>query len=191
MRPTVLSLVFALISCTATAPASVPVPVDASQCDLTSCAAGMSLVCCELAPLPPKQVKVVGSLGGVIKLGWAPDFGGFAGTSRGCMQSTGPGRFALEMPLNEGDRMLSLTVALIGNFAADVDINSLSVAPNGALTLGTVGTLTVTNVPNSWFDYPINLVDTFVSGGVSHWFEFGVDQAGACVGAVRLTYDHP
>lgn len=82
-----------------------------------------------------------------------------------------------------------MIVAMSGNLSADVDITSLAVAPNGDRFLGTLGSLTQPNVPPAWTDYPIDLVDTTVAGGVSHWFEFGTDQPGACVGAVRLTYE--
>jgi len=144
-----------------------------------------------LAAQPPRT-KVIGALGGVVNTGWTADWSGFAGTARGCMRSYTEGRFALEMPLEEGDRMLSLVVSAVGNGSADLNIVSLAAAPDGQAELGTVGGINAPNFPGGDpRDIPIELEDTIVSGGVSYWFEFGADQAGLCIGAVRLTYDRP
>jgi hypothetical protein len=142
------------------------------------------------APVEPDTI-VIPSIAGVVSVGWAPNWSGFAGTNTGCMRSSGMGRFAVAPALTEGDRMLSLTAAMIGNLSADVTITSVAVAPNGDRFLGTVGSLSVPNVPGFWSDFTIDLADTLIAGGNVHWFEFDADQAGACVGAVRLTYDHP
>ncbi len=152
------------------------------------------------APQPPPRTKVIASTAGVINTGWAADWAGFAGTSRGCMRSYSFGRFAVPMPLEEGDRMLSLTFSAIGNYSADLDVYGLSAAPDGTLTLGAIGALGIHDVPGDDpladlhgkpQDYTIDLVDTLVTGGVAWWFEFSADQAGLCVGALRLTYDRP
>jgi hypothetical protein len=150
--------------------------------------------CCEAAqpqPVAPPQTIVISPLNAAVKAGWVADFNGFVGTSRGFMASTGAGRFAVPLPLREGDRMLSLTVAASGNLSADLDITSFSVAPNGDLTLGTVGFINQPNAPSGFNDYTADLTDTTVAGGVSYWFEVSADQAGMQVGALRLTYDHP
>jgi hypothetical protein len=150
--------------------------------------------CCQFAPPPPvaaPQTLIISPLNAAIKNGWIIDFGGYVGTSRGFMASIGAGRFAVPLPLHEGDRMLSLTVAAAGNLSADLDITSFSVAPDGALTLGTVGFINQPNVPIGFRDYTADLTDTTVTGGVSYWFEVSADQLGLQVGALRLTYDHP
>lgn len=142
------------------------------------------------APQPVRHTAIVSTLAGVINTGWVADWAGFASTSRGCMRSYSFGRFAVPLPLEEGDRMLSLTFSAIGNFSADLDVYSLSAAPAGDLTLGTIGSLGVPNVlGGDPHDFTIDLVDTLVTGGVSWWFEFSADQAGICVGALRLTYE--
>jgi hypothetical protein len=169
MRALVLFL--ALCSCDAAPAATIAPPVkDAAA-----------------APAEPDTI-VIPSITGPVATGWVPDFSGFAGTSTGCMRSTGAGRFVVGPALAEGDTLLSLVVAMAGNLSADVTITSLAVAPNGDRFLGTVGSLDVPNVATGFHDYPIDLVDTLIVDGVSHWFEFGADQPGACVGAVRLTY---
>lgn len=186
------ALVLAVTACPSSPPATT-VP-DAPPCDLESCAAGMALECCPplAPPVSTQRTAVISSLHGAIRDGWAIDWSGFAGTATGCMHSSGfGGRFALAVPLVEGDRMLSLTLAMIGNGSADVTVTSAAVAPNGDRFLGTVGSLTQPNAPPAWVDYTIDLTDTVIAGGNSHWFEFGADQPGLCIGALRLTYDHP
>jgi hypothetical protein len=143
----------------------------------------------ETAPGP--STAVIPSVDGVVGGGWAPDFGGFAGTSVGCMRSFGSGHFVVTPALEEGDQMLSLVVAIAGNLSADLTLTSAAVAPNGDRFLGTVGSLDVPNVSTGFHDYVIDLTDTIVIDGMLHWFEFTADQGGLCVGAVRLTYDHP
>lgn len=138
----------------------------------------------------PTRTKVIGALGGVVAAGWAPDFGGIAGTSRGCMRSIGAGRYALELDLEEGDRMLSAVISAAGNFGASLEVWRVSAYPTASAPPATV-VLTVPNVPSEPIDLPVDLVDTVITGGVSYWFEFGASEAGLCVGAVRLTYDRP
>jgi hypothetical protein len=143
-------------------------------------------------PPPPKWTKVVGVLGGVISEGWQVDWSGFSKSATGLLCSYGFGRFALEMPLEEGDRMLSLIFSANGNNVADLQVDSLSAAPDWSQTRGDGGTLSVPNAPDkNPNDYEIDLVDTIVKGGISYWFEFESSAAGLCVGAVRLTYDRP
>jgi hypothetical protein len=142
------------------------------------------------APKPP-ATEVISAIGGVVHTNWTPDFNGFTGTSDGCMLSYGAGRFAVLPTLVEGDRMLSMTIAMAGNRSADLAIRSVSIAPNGGSVPGPLAPVSVFNVPDLWHDVPFDLVDTIVEGGAVHWFELAADQAGLCIGAVRLTYDHP
>jgi hypothetical protein len=142
------------------------------------------------APSAP-LVKAVGALGGVVNAGWVADWSGPAGVSRGCMRSYAAGRYALEMPLEEGDRMLSMMVSATGNASADLEVWMNSAAPTGPQPPA-VSVLVAPNIsgPNAT-DIMIELPDTTVTAGAAHWFEFTADQGGLCVGAVRLTYDHP
>ena len=181
----------ALVSCT-TAPAATK-PPDGPPCDLVSCAAGAALECCPTAAPQPSTTRtaIVQSIAGVNQANWWPDFSGVGNSSRGCMRSLQAGRFALPMPLVEGDRLLSLTVSAIGDDTANLSIESLSAAPDGSLTLGTVGSRFIPGVRSTWTDYTIDLADTVVTGGTAHWFEASADRSGICVGAFRLTYDHP
>lgn len=181
-----------LLAATACTPAPAPPGqvVDANECDLVSCEAGAAFTCCPIDPvLVSKRTKVVSPLGAAIKNGWAPNFLGFGGTSRGCLLALQPGRFALPLPLEEGDRLLGLKVAILGDGFTDLGIDILSVAPDGSLTLGSTGTATILDAPSVWTDYAIDVVPTIVSGGVSYWIEVGTSLSGACVGAFRLTYD--
>lgn len=140
-------------------------------------------------PQPVQRTTVISSLTGVVGSGWAPDFNGYAGTSRGCMRSQSFGRFAVDVGRNEGDRLLSLVVEVEGAGFGDLDITALNRKPDGSLALGTLGSLTIQDPAIGSLDYPVDLVDTVVADGVSHWIEFGATASGLCVGAVRLTYE--
>jgi hypothetical protein len=142
------------------------------------------------APADPR-VMVIGALGGVVNAGWVADWSGVAGASRGCMRSYAAGRYALEMPLEEGDRFLSMLVAASGTFSADLEVWMNSAAPTGPQPPA-VSVLVAPNIPGpTATDIMVDLPDTLVTAGAAHWFEFTADQGGLCVGAVRLTYDHP
>lgn len=199
MRTTWIMSIVSLVAALALAcgdnitPGIVDARPDAAACDLVSCAAGASFECCPLAPPPTivRRTRVVNALGGIVRGGWIPDFTGVASTSRGCMRSVLAGRFALPLPLEEGDRMLSVAFAannaVTSTFGFSVD--ALSAAPDGALSLGAIGTLTVPSAPPAWTEYALDLVDTTVTGGTVYWLEFDAPAGGVCVGAVRLTYE--
>ncbi|HET9063691.1 MAG TPA: hypothetical protein VFO62_10420 [Candidatus Binatia bacterium] len=168
-------------------------PPDAAPCDLVSCAAGAAFDCCPAAAPTPSttRTKIVQSIAGVNQANWWPDFSGVGGSSRGCMHSLQAGRFALPMPLEEGDRLLSLTVAMIGDDSVTVAIDPLSARPDGSIVVGVIGSIFAPSVSSTWRDYTVDLVDTTVTAGASYWFEVAANKSGACVGAFRLTYDHP
>jgi len=144
------------------------------------------------APQPSGQAartKVISAVGAVPNTGWAVDWSGYSGTSHGCVCSYSAGRFAVPLPLEEGDRMLSMTVAATGVLTATLDVYAMNLAAGGAATVDVITPLG--SIMSAWRDYTIDLVDTTVSGGTSYWFEFAASKAGLCVGAVRLTYDRP
>lgn len=87
--------------------------------------------------------------------------------------------------------MLSMMVSATGNASADLEVWMNSAAPTGPQP-PPVSVLIVPNMPGpGTIDLPIELPDTIVAPGAAHWFEFTADQGRLCVGAVRLTYDHP
>lgn len=189
LRPIIL---IALAACT-TAPAASKPPDAPPPCDLVSCAGGAALECCP--PLAPpastQRTAIVQSIAGINQANWWPDFSGISNSSKGCMRSLQAGRFALPMPLVEGDRLLSLTVAMVGDDSVTVAIDPLSARPDGSLVVGVLGSIFAPSVSSTWRDYTVDLVDTTVTGGASYWFEVAANKSGACVGAFRLTYDHP
>lgn len=135
-----------------------------------------------------QRTVVISPMLAVVASNWFVDFSGAAGTSRGFIYNTAPGRFALPFQLAEGDRMLSLTVPMFGDGTLDIYADVLGVTPTGAVDV--VGTKAVHSVPPPWTDYTIDLASTVVTGGHSYWIEFYGTGFGR-VGAVRLTYDHP
>jgi hypothetical protein len=171
MHSTALILSLVLVACSA--PAAAPAPDDPTA-----------------AP-SEQRVMIIGALGGVVNAGWVADWSGPAGVSRGCMRSYAAGRYALEMPLEEGDRFLSMSISASGTDSADLEVWMASALPSGAQP-PPVSVLIVPNMPGPGvLDLPIDLPDTTVAPGAAHWLEFTADQGGLCVGAVRLTYDHP
>lgn len=165
----------------------------ASGCTATTTAAPSPPEEMPIAPQPAstQRTAVVQSIAGVNQANWWPDFSGISSSSKGCMRSLQAGRFAMPLPLVEGDRLLSLTVAVLGDGFVDVYIDPFSAKPDGSLTVGVLGSIAVQNAPPTWTDYTVDLVDTTVGPGASHWFEVAASSSGACVGAFRLTYDHP
>lgn len=183
------ALVLSVAACPSSPPAGPTVP-DA-PCDLVSCAAGMALECCPpLAPQPVPRSLLVQAVSGEVIAGWAPDWQGFSGPPGGCMRSTGAGRFVLLPQIHEGDRLLSMTVTMAGNLSADVAVNAMHLK-HASGVLVRIGEMAAPNVSDAWSDYVVDLVDTAAVGGSSFWIEVDSDQPGACIGAVRLTYDHP
>lgn len=184
MRAPILLSILILTSCTGT-PAAAP-PPDAPTCDVVSCGAGAALECCTTL-----RTAVRSALDGVVSSGWAPDFGGFGGASRGCLRATDfGGRFVLPVELEHGDRMMAMSIEVAGDASSDLDVAALSFETL-AETISVLGKRSITNAASGWHIYALDLDDTTVGDGAWQWIEVAADQPGACVGPVRLTYDRP
>jgi hypothetical protein len=135
------------------------------------------------------QVLPMSPLRGIVRTNWAPDFTGVGSTSLGYMLATGAGSFALPFELPAGKTMKSLVVARYGDGAADLEITVMSMASDGSITLGTIGSASVSNPAAAWTDTTVDLVDTAVATGTVYWVEFSANAANIRIGPVRLTYD--
>lgn len=185
MQLAALVLAAALVSCT-----SAPPPADAPPlpCDLVSCAAGMALECCP--PMAPRRTLVIPALGWAPAVNWTPD--------TGCMRSQGSGRLVIPVVAQEGERLIAMGASIIGNGAADVSVAAFYAGlmlddTSSMPSLATIaaGTIAVDDAPSRWLDYTTPIDETPMSASVARWIVIAANQAGACVGAVRLTFDHP
>lgn len=174
------ALAAALVSCT-----SAPPPADAPPppCDLVSCAAGMALECCP--PMTPRRTLVIPALGWAPAVNWTP--------GPGCMRSQGSGRFVIPVVALEGDRLTSLGASILGNGMVDVNVAALyaGISAEGTGLGAPLGEIAVVDAISRWTEYTADLADVPAAATGARWIEIAADQVGACIGAVRLTYDHP
>lgn len=81
--------------------------------------------------------------------------------------SPGTATLVLPIPLHTGDRIKSITVAVLGNVAGDADINPFDVrvvtASGGTTEIGT--TLLNNVTASTWVDITIDLTDTTLAAG--------------------------
>ena len=108
----------------------------------------------------------------------------------GYMVSTGGGSLALGIPMEENERIKSITFAVYGDSSADITSYTVDTyTPAGALS--SIGSGSVTNPGPAWADTVVNVTDTTITAGMMVTILINVSAANIQIGAMRVTYDRP
>jgi hypothetical protein len=111
-------------------------------------------------------------------------------TNPGEATSTASTNIVLPIPLREGDRIKSITVARFGDGAVDLQFDAFKVTPAGASTnIG--GPVAVTNAAAAWSDSTIDVTDTTIASGLVVYLNMFANATGARFNNIRVTYDRP
>jgi len=93
-------------------------------------------------------------------------------------------------PFIVGDRIKSVTIAVQGDGAADLDW--IVRKTTSAMVDSAIGsTETVTDQPASWSDSTSNVTDTVAAAGDVFYLNLDPSAVGIIVGSIRVTFDHP
>jgi len=125
---------------------------------------------------------------------WQSNDGSYNGSfGLAVAKTSGTTTYVLPVPLRTGDTIKTITVAVLGNVAADADISSFEafvVTAAGSRT--SLGSTSSTNVPNAYTDVTLNVTDTTLASGETVFAVITVDPgAGATalsLGNTRITY---
>lgn len=106
--------------------------------------------------------------------------------------SATPADVYMAIPLNTGDRIKTLTMAVLGNGTADFVWSVVKTTAAGADS--TIGTTTINNAAASWGDQTLDVTDTTLAAGETLTMVLHVTSSSSAAinfGNVRITYDRP
>jgi len=111
-------------------------------------------------------------------------------TNLGKVASTALADIPVALPLREGDRIKSVTVARFGDGAVDIGFSVFATTTAGSSTqIG--GPVSVINAVAAWTDTTISVTPTTLSSGVCLHLSMSPQDTGATFNNIRVTYDRP
>jgi hypothetical protein len=171
MRSIVLSLLFALIGCATSPRESVnELAIEAPAPDAKSA-----------VPATQHQTMALNALSGSGP-GWGAD-------TDGCMQynySAAGGHLLVPLAMPEGSVVDSVTVQLIGDGMADIDVSVLSLS--STMLKSALGTVHISNPPPMWAPYVVPLTPGAVPTGGSIFLDIEASAVNPRAGTVTVQY---
>jgi hypothetical protein len=140
--------------------------------------------CCPSASNPQPKITNASPLGAIVQSGWFHDL------SRGGLYSFGSGAVMIPLAMDDGERLVSLSVTAKGNESADLVFGVFRSNPYDA-TVTLLGSRSVPNAPAVFGSVVIDIADAaplVAPLGVSTWLTIEADQSGASIGAIRFTH---